>query len=138
MKKIGIIGSRRRDTLPDYKACCEVFFSLYEEGDIVVSGGCPQGGDKFAELIAKDLGLTEENGKLILHLAKWRVDGKYIRAAGFIRNTYIAEDSDVIIAVVAEDRKGGTEDTIKKAEKMGKTIILVDPLEIEYDPLDEI
>ena len=32
----------------------------------------------------------------------------------YARNTLIARDADELIAVVAEDRKGGTEDTIKK------------------------
>jgi hypothetical protein len=48
------------------------------------------------------------------------------KAAGFVRNTKIAEECDVLIAVVASDRLGGTEDTIRKAEKLGKQIILVE------------
>ena len=135
MKTIGIIGSRRRDTSADYKACRKIFFSIYEEGDHIVSGGCPKGGDKYAELIAKELGLTENNQGLIIHRTDWK---RYGRGAGFIRNTPIAQDSDVLIAVVSHDRRGGTEDTIKKAEKMGKKIILVPQIPIEeFDPLDD-
>jgi len=37
-----------------------------------------------------------------------------------IINTYIARDSDILIACVSKDRKGGTEDTIKKYLKLGK------------------
>jgi predicted Rossmann fold nucleotide-binding protein DprA/Smf involved in DNA uptake len=122
MKKIGIIGSRRRDSAEDMELCRKVFNELYEDGDIIVSGHCPRGGDRFAEVFAKELNLTEKNGKLILHRPDWEANGK---AAGFVRNTFIAEDSDIIIAVVAADRTGGTEDTIKKAIKMNKKIILV-------------
>jgi len=42
-----------------------------------------------------------------------------------VRNTLIAKDCTVLIACVAEDRTGGTEDTIKKADDLGKGVILV-------------
>lgn len=34
-------------------------------------------------------------------------------------------EADVLIACVAEDRKGGTEDTIKKFQKLGKTQLIL-------------
>jgi len=136
MKTIAIIGSRRRDSSQDYIITKKMFLDIYEDGDRIVSGNCPRGGDRFAEIIAKDLGLTEENGKLILHRADW---DKYGRGAGFVRNTYIAEDGDVFLCVVAADRTGGTEYTIKKAQKMNKTIILVPQIYVEdFDPLRDI
>ena len=136
MKTIGIIGSRRRDTKADYQLLRKMFFEIYEDGDKIVSGHCPKGADAMAEIIADELNLTEANGKLILHRADWN---KYGKGAGFVRNTYIAEDADVLICVVAEDRTGGTEDTIRKAEKMGKSIILVAQAPIiDFDPLEEI
>jgi len=119
MKTIGIIGSRKRDAEDDLKACAKVFEDIYEEGDRLVSGGCPRGGDRFAEVIARQMGLT-----IVIHYPNWNKFGK---RAGFKRNTKIAEDADVLIAVVAADRKGGTEDTIKKAKKLNKEIIIVEP-----------
>jgi len=106
MKKIGIIGSRRRDAGIDQKATREKFFEIYEEGDWIVSGGCPKGGDAFAEKIAKNYGIPI----LIFH-ANWKRFGK---AAGFVRNVDIANESDILVACVSKDRTGGTEDTIKK------------------------
>lgn len=111
MLYIGIIGTRRRDTTKDYLKVEEAFLSTYKKGDVIVSGGCPKGGDRFAELIAAKLGLTEANGKLKIFRADWK---RYGRGAGFVRNTDIAELSNVIIACVSPDRTGGTEDTIKK------------------------
>ena len=115
--KIGIVGSRRRNEYSDYQAVEKALIGLIKErggeGVTLVSGGCPKGGDRFAEQLAKKYNLT-----IILHRAEW---DKYGKGAGFIRNTYIAEDSDVLIACVASDRKGGTEDTIKKYLKLGKT-----------------
>lgn len=117
MKTIGIVGSRRRDSDKDYGRTCLAFSKVYLQGDRIVSGGCPKGGDRFAEIIAKQDGLT-----ITIHYPDWDRHGK---SAGFIRNSLIAEDCDILIAVVAEDRTGGTEDTIKKAKKLGKKVILV-------------
>jgi predicted Rossmann fold nucleotide-binding protein DprA/Smf involved in DNA uptake len=132
MKTIGIIGSRRRNTKEDLDACRTVFKSIYEKGDRLVSGGCPKGGDFFCEIFAKEYDIP-----IRIHKAEW---DKYGKAAGFKRNTYIAEDADVLICVCHADRTGGTEDTVKKAEKMGKTIIIVPPIEKdsnkEFDPLE--
>ena len=70
---------------------------------------------------------------LILH-ARWNHewDGeqrtfrrKFNRAAGFIRNTPIAGHADILIACVSDDRTGGTEDTIKKYEEMGKKDLIL-------------
>jgi hypothetical protein len=109
MKKIGIVGSRRRHSHADYVKLLRMFDEWYDEGDQIVSGGCPTGADSFAERIAKDRGLS-----ITIHYPDWK---RYPRAAGFVRNSKIVEDSDIILALVAADRKGGTEDTITKAEK---------------------
>ena len=81
------------------------------------SGGCPKGGDAFAEKLARDFGIPI----LIFHARwnhKWIEEERhftctYNKAAGFIRNSPIAEKSDILIACVHPDRTGGTEDTIK-------------------------
>lgn len=123
MIKIGIVGSRRRNSNRDLYRTHQVF-SLYvqkygTDNITIISGGCPKGGDKFAEILAE-----KNNIPIVIHKADWKKHGK---VAGFIRNTYIAQDSDVLIAVVSEDRLGGTEDTIKKFHKFhpeGKLILI--------------
>jgi len=117
-KMIGIVGSRRRNSDADYNAAIAAFEAEYEPGDRLVSGGCPRGGDAFAERIARNCGLT-----ITIHHANW--NGAAGRAAGFVRNSYIAADADVLIALVAPDRTGGTEDTIRKARKLGKRIVII-------------
>ena len=114
---IGIVGSRSRDTDDDFDICREVFDRIYEPGDTIVSGGCPRGGDRFAEVIAQ-----ESNIPIKIHPAEW---SKYGPTAGLVRNNLIARDCDILIAVVAETRTGGTEDTIRKAENLGKEVRLV-------------
>jgi hypothetical protein len=59
---------------------------------------------------------------ITIHHPDWK---KEPRAAGFIRNSRIADDCDVLLALVAKDRKGGTEDTVKKARAHGKKVILL-------------
>jgi hypothetical protein len=113
---IGIVGSRRRDTLKDYELVKDKFLEIYKYGDTIVSGGCPKGGDRFAEMIASSFNIP-----IIIHKADW---GKG-RGAGFVRNTYIAEDSEVLIACVSADRTGGTEDTIKKYLKLKKNRLIL-------------
>ena len=115
--KIGIIGSRRRDTSEDYQKVLNKFWEINDGNTILISGGCPKGGDKFAEIIAKEYHIP-----INIYYADWK---KYGKSAGFIRNTYIAEDSDILIACVAKDRTGGTEDTIKKYLKLNKKELIL-------------
>ena len=123
MKIIGIIGSRRRDSTADLVKVAEAFKLFYEDGDIIVSGGCRKGGDRFAEMIAKQMDI-----EIIIHYPesvpynspKWA----YAKA-NYDRNTLIARDADLLIACVAEDRKGGTEDTIKKYLKLDKNQLYI-------------
>ncbi len=117
MKVIGIVGSRSRDSLQDFQKCMRAFEKIYNDGDTVVSGGCPKGGDRFAELIARNYQIS-----ITIHHAHWE---KYGKPAGPIRNTLIARDCNVLIALPSEGREGGTEDTISKVEKLGKKVILV-------------
>jgi hypothetical protein len=118
--KIGIIGSRRRDTGYDENlvrlAFRKVLDTINEDEAIIVSGGCPKGGDRFAELIAKDLSIP-----IKIFRANWKLG----RHAGFLRNTDIAKESDILIACVVIDRTGGTEDTIKKYLKLNKTALIL-------------
>ena len=121
MKIIGIIGSRSRDTEKDFQKVWKKFTKIYKDGDIICSGGCPKGGDRFAEIIMDRLNLPKE--KRIIHYPKKPPKGSpyfmYVKA-NFDRNTLIAKDSDVLIACVNLQKDGGTEDTIKKYLKLGK------------------
>lgn len=111
MKHIGIVGSRRRNTEEDFQIVKKKLLSVYSVGDVIVSGGCPKGADKFAERLAEELGIRDT---MVIFPADWK---RFGRGAGFIRNTDIAKLSEYLIACVAENRKGGTEDTITKFMK---------------------
>ena len=117
MKKIGIIGTRKRNIITDYAAVKEVFFENYEEGNWIVSCHCHIGGDAFAEKIAYTYGIP-----ILLFPPKRR-----IRKEFFARNTLIAERCDIIIACLINPHEpledilkrtsGGSEDTLKKFKK---------------------
>jgi len=117
MSKIGIVGTRRRDDIDSYEKVVNALHSIFKSGDMLVSGGCPKGGDRYAEIIAKRCGIP-----IKIYPANWE---RYGKGAGFIRNTDIARESDILIACVASDRKGGTEDTIKKFKKFHPENLLI-------------
>ena len=116
MKTIGIVGSRRRNTSADKTLVYHKFQELYEDGDEIVSGGCPQGADAFAEWIAK-----VDQVPIKIYYAQWNKLGK---RAGFARNGDIAKDADILLACVSSDRTGGTEDTIKKFGTKDEVILV--------------
>lgn len=100
-----------------------MFKKYAEEYDItLVSGGCKKGADDFAKLYA-----TTFNIEIKEHLPK--VSGEYSKKdyaiACHARNKLIAEDCNILIALVKPERKGGTENTIKHAKKLKKPIILL-------------
>ena len=114
MKKIGIIGTRKRNVRTDFIQVLEAFQKIYEQGDWIVSGHCPKGGDAFAEKIAYDFGFP-----ILLFPPKRKIAREF-----FARNSLIAEHSDILIACLInpddllEDiyrrKSGGSEDTIRK------------------------
>ena len=126
-QRIGIIGTRRRNAKEDYEAVLKKLKPFMKDKRrrlYLVSGGCPLGGDAFAEKIAKRYGYS-----ITIHYPDWGIFGN---RAGFVRNQFIAQDSDILIACVARDRIGGTEDTIKKFKNLHtksyirKNLILVE------------
>jgi hypothetical protein len=119
MKKIGVIGTRKRNIRTDYIIVKDAFFEIYKPGDWFVSGHCKQGGDAFAEKIAFDYGIPI----LLFPPKKGKTRKEHIDNL-FNRNTDVANYSDIIIAclnypsesleLIYKRTTGGTEDTIRK------------------------
>jgi hypothetical protein len=116
---IGIIGTRKRDTAAAFKEVRKGFDEIYEEGNWIVSGGCPKGADRYAEQLAKTEGIP-----IVTFYPNYK---RFKGGAPIIRNGDIADTSDKIIAcvmhpedgidAVLERKSGGTEDTLKKFVK---------------------
>jgi hypothetical protein len=142
---IGIVGSRRRDMPEDFILVLKAFFDVVGirstfgadpalDNVVIVSGGCKKGGDRFAKLIYNSWSNRNPGLEYLEHLPK--LEGvtdekiyKYMYAkAAYARNNLIAQDSDVLIACVAADRKGGTEHTIKEFRRIhhgNRKVVLV-------------
>lgn len=88
---------------------------------VVVSGGC-RGVDTWAAQDAKAAGLAVQ--EFLPDLDGVRSRGEAARRY-HDRNGQVVAACDRLIALVSDDRKGGTEDTIRKAVAAGKPVTLV-------------
>jgi len=113
--KLAIVGSR---DFEDYELCKKTILKNFNINAIteIVSGGA-KGADSLGEKFAK-----ENNIKLTTFLPDW---DKFGKKAGFLRNTTIVENSDIIIAFWKNKSKG-TQDTISKARKTNKIVIIME------------
>ena len=108
--RIGIIGSRSRDSDDDLKKTIKAFSDLIqkyhaEEGEImIISGGAKKGGDRFAEVIAEQFASHKT-----IYYPQYRLYGKI---APLVRNTQIAKFSDALIACW-DNKSTGTDNAIK-------------------------
>ena len=113
------MGNRTRNTSAAFKLIEEKFWEIYEEGDWIVTGGCPKGADRFAHDLAKREGIP-----LLTIYPNYK---RYKRGAPTVRNGPVAEIADVTIACVRRPEEGieevlkrktgGTEDMLKKYVK---------------------
>ena len=108
--KIAVIGSR---TFNDFTLLEDTLnnFNI----DTIISGGA-KGADKLAEEYA-----DKYNIKTLIFEANWK---KYGNAAGPIRNKFIIENADYVIAFW-DGKSKGTLSSINIAKKLNKTIKIV-------------
>lgn len=111
MYKIGVVGSRTFRDYSKLETVLEKFLPF-----ILVSGGA-RGADSLAKWFAVKHKLVR-----IIYTPNWK---KYGRAAGFVRNTKIINDSDMLIAFW-DGKSKGTKDSIEKARIKNIPIVFVD------------
>ena len=109
-----MVGSRRRTD----RETIEAAVGGLPPGTVVVTGGA-EGPDRWAEHAARTSGLEVTVHRPELHgvRARWQAAERF-----YARNQRIVDDSDLVIAFVAPDRTGGTEDTIRRAVRAGKPV----------------
>lgn len=133
--KVGIVGSRKWQSFRDIKDFVYFLKKEYGERLTIVSGGCKLGADQMAKDAALQLGVDyvefppyhekynqhcHENG-----IPRYMYDKKYKVWYFFQRNTQIAEFSDIVVGFIPKGEKSnGTRDTITKAAKLGKKVII--------------
>ncbi len=108
--KLAIIGSRGFNDYDLLKTMIDL-----TDVDLIVSGGA-KGADSLANILAE-----ENQIPIKVFLPEWK---KYGYRAGFIRNSYIIEEADKVIAFWDGQSKG-TLDSINKAKILGKPITIV-------------
>lgn len=108
--KVAVIGSR---SFNDYQRLKDTLSKI--DISLLVSGGA-NGADKLGEQYA-----NENNIPTKIFLPDWEKHGK---AAGFLRNTDIINEADLVVAFW-DQQSNGTRDSIQKAEKQGKKVIII-------------
>lgn len=119
---IAIVGSRTFNDYDRVKREFEIVLKGMKEiygphVDITIVSGGAQGADKLGERLADEFGY-----KKVIHYPDWKTYGK---RAGFIRNQYIVDDADVVLAFWKNNSKG-TEHSIDLARKQGKKLYIVE------------
>jgi len=109
-----MVGSRRRTD----RETIEATLGRLPIGTVVITGAA-KGPDRWAEQAARARGL-----EVVVHRpdlggvqARWQAAERF-----YARNQRIVDDSDLVIAFVASDRTGGTEDTVRRAVRAGKPV----------------
>ena len=134
-------------------ALAEQITSLAEAGVTAYYGGGADGVDCWATLVV--LELKKKNPALNLHLIlphegqadKWSdsaqeryhsilgqadsvdyVSRKYYDGCMLDRNRRLVDSADLLLAVYNGERRGGTAATVRYARKLGRRIIIIDPV----------
>ena len=102
--KLGIVGSRQRGGIDDYRIICSFIRRL--KPNVIVSGGA-KGIDTTAEKAAYEFGIKTEI--YLPKLAEYPTKGNYVY---FERNRLIAKASDILLAFPG-NRVSGTDNTIR-------------------------
>ena len=108
--KVAVIGSR---TFNNYELLKQTLSKL--EISLLVSGGS-KGADSLGEQYA-----NANNIPTKIFLPDWNKHGK---SAGMLRNTDIINEAEIVVAFWDQNSKG-TLDSINKAEKLGKKLIII-------------
>ena len=122
MIKIGVVGSRRRNTQYDkdlIMAYVHGILTMTTDNDDetsienveFVSGECPLGADRFIKEICNEMKLNYKGFPPNLP-PSGSPKYEYVNAF-YARNKQIADYVDVLVTLRAPDKKGGTENTIK-------------------------
>ena len=134
--KIGIVGSREYQNATKIRKFIFELKKKFGEELEIVSGGQPKGADGFAkkhalEFNVKYVEFPPAHYNWNQHCIKEAHNyGKEYRVYYFNqRNTEIAEYSDKIVAFIPRgwtiEKSRGTHDTVKKAEKLGKKVVVM-------------
>lgn len=107
--KVAVIGGREFNDYDRLKRILDLYPIT-----VIVSGGA-KGADSLGEKYANEKNLKKE-----IYHPDWDLFGK---SAGFLRNTTIIENCDMVVAFWDGASKG-TKDSLDKAQKLKKTTLI--------------
>ena len=129
--KLAIVGSREYVNIDRIRKIVNKYIEKYKDL-VIISGGCPKGADYLGKQIALELNIpyheyaprhAQYNQYCVMpkdHYNKPFNVGNY-----FERNTEVAKNCDHLIAFVIKDVKcNGTMDTVGKARKFDKQVLI--------------
>lgn len=126
---IGVTGSRRRTDEEAVKARiqAEVEHAQRCYGEVGLLSGGARGPDTWAEAVARGMAVRlkverPDLSGLGADARRYEFTERY-----YARNVRIAEQCQMLLAFVAQDRRGGTEHTIREAERLGRWVVVVKP-----------
>ena len=133
MINIGIVGSRKWTNKNKVGEVVDLCIEKYDRENILIVSGGAKGADTHGREVAieKNLLFREYNPA---HTAWNQYSGKpkdwygkdYHVGHFFERNTFIAEESDLLLAFIPTNHQSnGTQDTIKKARKLNKEVRII-------------
>ena len=134
MPRIAVVGSRQYENKRKVK---DLIFDLKKKFGTeltIVSGGCPDGADKYAKKYAIELGVqyAEYNPaytprNLYSQMPEYYYGKEWHVTQYTHRNGLIAKDADYCIALISNDciKANGTKDTIKKFKKLDKPVVII-------------
>lgn len=142
-ERLGLSGDERDESWKTIRNWLEEQIAAYSDYDVTLMVGMANGVDILAGLIAidngyklhcvlpcKGYGNNNKYTKELLHKAKKikTMQSSYTRGCDTLRDKYMAEHCDVMLAVYDHKGKSGVTNTIKFAENAGKKVIVTPKL----------
>ncbi len=112
--KVAVVGSR---TFSNYDLLCNTLNEHREKISLIISGGA-KGADTLAQKYARDNGIP-----ILIYYPDWEQYGK---KAGLIRNTLIAEQSDIMIGFREQMSMGTSHAIDYMRDSLNKPAVIVD------------
>jgi hypothetical protein len=133
MINIGIVGSRKYLNKKKVSDVVDQCIIKYKKENLQIVSGGAVGADYLGKIVAleKEIPYVEYNPA---HTEWNQYSGKpkefygkpYHVGQFFERNTFIAEDSDILFAFIPPNwQSNGTMDTVNKARKLGKNCFII-------------
>ena len=131
--RIAIIGSRNYANVRKVKTLLTDLKNRFGEELIVISGGCPDGADKFVKKFAIEFGIDYKEynpahtPKNLYSAMSEHYYGKPYHVSQFHhRNLLIAKNCDMMIALIPTgDVAKGSESTVQLAQKHNKKVVIL-------------